>query len=69
MGTRLDGVQPQTRFFARAKPEVFEKMTTVLEQMDYTLSWSSPAQGVIEAYGHLLETEKFGSARQFQITV
>ncbi len=64
----LASAPSQTNYFARAKPAVFETLVTVLEDMDYTISRALPAQGVIEAYGHLLEGDAPGTSRQFYIS-
>ncbi|MCF3648606.1 hypothetical protein [Synoicihabitans lomoniglobus] len=68
-GLKLADTSPQRNYYARPQPQVFEAMVGVLGEMNYEISKSAPAQGVIEAYGRLLETEKFGNARQFLISV
>ncbi|WP_221030106.1 hypothetical protein [Actomonas aquatica] len=65
---QLPAVQSQSNFYARTKPVVFEALVDVLETMGYTISRAQPAQGVIEAYSHLLEGDDPGSSRQFFIS-
>lgn len=65
---QLPAVQPQSNYYARAKPLVFDTLVAVLEDMDYTISQALPAQGVIEAYGHVLEGDRPGDSSQFFIS-
>ena len=64
----MAAVEPQSRYFARDRAQVFESLVGVLESMHYTISRSASAQGIIEAYGKVLETNTFGESRQFLIS-
>ena len=46
---KLAAVEPQSRYFARDRAQVFESLVGVLESMNYTVSRAAPAQGIIEA--------------------
>ncbi len=65
---QLPAAHSQSNFYARSKPVVFEALVQVLEDMDYTISEALPAQGVIEAYGHLLQGDRPGDSSQYLIS-
>ncbi len=65
---QLPAAQSQTNYFGRGKAVVFETLVQVLEKMDYTIAEALPAQGVIEAYGRVLEGDRPGDSSQFLIS-
>lgn len=71
-GTTPDSVEwrvkPQSSYYAREQPEVFTELETVLTSLGYEITQRSPAAGVLEAQGRLLESRVRGAARQYFVT-
>jgi hypothetical protein len=65
MSGSLVNVPPQTRRFEAPQPQVYYAAQLALKRMDFVLTRTAQAQGIVEGRSHLRDTAVFGAARQF----
>lgn len=65
----LTNVPPQARQFDADERQVFFAAQLALKQMDFVLTRTAQAQGIVEGRSHLRDTAVFGAARQFSARV
>jgi hypothetical protein len=69
MRERFEPAQPQVQVFDAERPEVFEATLSAMRQLDFTVSRSRMAQGIIHAHSRLHSAGAFGKARQYTFEV
>lgn len=65
----LSNVQPQTRRFDADQKRVFFAAQRALKQMDFVLTRTAQAQGLVEGHSNLRDTAVFGAARQYSTRI
>ncbi len=65
----LTNVPPQTRQFDTDQKRVFFAAQLALKQMDFVLTRTAQAQGLVEGHSNLRDTAVFGAARQFSARI
>jgi len=69
MRERFEPAQPKVQVFVAERPAVFETALSAMRQLDFTVSRSRMAQGIIHAHSRLHGTGAFGKARQYTFEV
>lgn len=64
---RFATVPPKTKVFQASNSDTFSAAQQVLRQMDYTITRTAIAQGLVEAKSRVLPADSLGGARQFLI--
>lgn len=64
---RFATVPPKLKTFEASNTDVFHAAQYVLKQMDYTLTRTAIAQGIVNAKSRVLPADSLGGARQFTI--
>jgi hypothetical protein len=65
----LTKVPPQTRRFDADQKQVFFAAQLALKHMDFVLTRTAQAQGLVEGRSNLRDTAVFGAARQFSARI
>jgi hypothetical protein len=65
MSGSLANVPTQVRRFVVDQKQVFQAVQLALKQMDFVLTRTAQAQGIVEGHSNLRDTAVFGAARQF----
>lgn len=65
----LTNVPPQTRQFDADQKRVFFAAQLALKRMDFVLTRTAQAQGLVEGRSDLRDTAVFGAARQFSVRI
>ena len=65
----LTNVPPQTRRFDADQKRVFFAAQLALKHMDFVLTRTAQAQGLVEGRSNLRDTAVFGAARQFSARI
>jgi hypothetical protein len=65
MAERFDTVPPQTREYMADQKALFQAVQKALKRMDFALTRSALAQGIVEAKSSIRDTASFGAGRQF----
>lgn len=65
----LTNVPPQTRRFDADQKRVFFATQLALKRMDFVLTRTAQAQGLVEGRSNLRDTAVFGAARQFSARI
>ncbi len=65
MAERFDTVPPQTREYMADQKSIFQAVQKALKRMDFLVTRSALAQGIIEAKSSIRDTSTFGAGRQF----
>lgn len=69
MAERFDTRPPQTRDFPADQKTVFFAAQKALKRMDFVLTRSSQAQGLVNAQSSIRDTAVFGAGRQFILEI
>ena len=69
MAERFDPAPPQTRVIASDQKTVFYAAQKALKRMDFVLTKSAAAQGIINAQSSIRDTAVFGAGRQFTFEI
>ncbi len=64
---RFATVPPKLKTFEASNTDVFHAAQYVLKQMDYTLTRTAIAQGIVNAKSRVIPADSLGGARQFTI--
>ncbi|MBL9201565.1 MAG: hypothetical protein JNL39_13735 [Opitutaceae bacterium] len=64
---RFATVPPKLRTFDAGNTDIFHAAQYVLRQMDYTLTRTAIAQGIVNAKSRVIPADSLGGARQFTI--
>ncbi|MBL9190306.1 MAG: hypothetical protein JNK23_22685 [Opitutaceae bacterium] len=64
---RFATVLPQLKLFQASNSDVFHAAQHVLKQMDYTVTRTAIAQGIVHAKSRVMPADSLGGARQFVI--
>ncbi len=67
MSDRFATVPPKLKTFEAGNTDVFHAAQYVLKQMDYTLTRTAIAQGIVNAKSRVIPADSLGGARQFTI--
>ncbi|MDP3073244.1 MAG: hypothetical protein Q8N18_23330 [Opitutaceae bacterium] len=67
MSERFATVPPQLKLFQASNSDVFQAAQHVLKQMDYTLTRTAIAQGIVHAKSRVIPADSLGGTRQFMI--
>jgi outer membrane murein-binding lipoprotein Lpp len=65
MAERFDTVSPQTREYMADQKALFQAVQKALKRMDFAVTRSALAQGIVEAKSSIRDTASFGAGRQF----
>ena len=65
MAERFDTVPPQTREYPADQKEMVQAVQKALKRMDFVVTRSALAQGIVEAKSSIRDTATFGAGRQF----
>lgn len=65
MAERFDTVPPQTREYMADQKALFQAVQKALKRMDFAVTRSALAQGIVEAKSSIRDTASFGAGRQF----
>jgi len=65
MAERFDTVPPQTREYPADQKALFQAVQKALKRMDFVVTRSALAQGIVEAKSSIRDTATFGAGRQF----
>lgn len=65
MADRFDTVPPQTRDFAADQKTISQSVQKALKRMDFVVTRTALAQGIVEAKSSIRDTAVFGAGRQF----
>jgi hypothetical protein len=65
MAERFDTVPPQTREYTADQKALFQAVQKALKRMDFVVTRSALAQGIVEAKSSIRDTASFGAGRQF----
>ena len=65
----LTNVPPQTRRFEVEQKQVFYAAQLALKRMDFVLTRTALAQGVVEGHSNLRDTGVFGASRQYSARI
>lgn len=65
MAERFDTVPPQTREYPADQKAIFQAVSKALKRMDFVVTRSALAQGIVEAKSSIRDTATFGAGRQF----
>lgn len=66
---RFEPPQPQVRTFAVEPRTVFDAASHALKAIDFQISRSRPAEGVLRAYSRILPGDAFSDARQYTFDI
>ena len=69
MRDRFSAPQPKTQTFDADQRAVFEAAQTAMRRLDFQISRSGLAQGILNAHSHLQAGDSFGKARQYTLEV
>ncbi len=69
MTDRFSTVPPQTKTWAVDQKTVFYAAQKALKRMDFTITRSAAAQGIIDARSSIRDTAIFGAGRQFTFEI
>lgn len=69
MRERFAAPQPKVRTFEADQPVVFEAAKSALRQLDFQVSRSGMAQGILNGYSRLQAGDGFGKARQYVMEI
>ncbi len=65
MAERFDTVPPKTREYSTDQKAIFLAVQKALKRMDFVVTRSALAQGIVDAKSSIRDTANFGSGRQF----
>jgi len=66
---RFEPPQPQVRTYAAEPRAVFDAASHALKAIDFQISRSRPAQGVLQGYSRILPGDAFSDARQYTFDI
>lgn len=69
MAERFDTAPPQTRAIASDRKTVYNAAQKALKRMDFVLTRSAAAQGLVNARSSIRDTAVFGAGRQFTFEI
>lgn len=69
MADRFDTVAPQTKAFPADQKTVYYATQKALKRMDFVLTRSAQAQGIVNAQSSIRDTAVFGAGRQFTFEI
>lgn len=69
MAERFDPVAPQTKAFPADQKTVYYAAQKALKRMDFVLTRSAQAQGIVQARSSIRDTAVFGAGRQFTFEI
>jgi hypothetical protein len=69
MAERFDSVAPQTKAFPADQKTVYYATQKALKRMDFVLTRSAQAQGIVNAQSSIRDTAVFGAGRQFTFEI
>jgi hypothetical protein len=69
MAERFDTTPPQTRMIASDQKTVYYAAQKALKRMDFVLTRSAAAQGLVNAQSSIRDTAVFGAGRQFTFEI
>jgi hypothetical protein len=69
MRDRFQAPQAKVKVFAAERPVVFDAAREAMRQLDFQISRSGMAQGIINAHSRLQPAGSFGKARQYTMEV
>lgn len=69
MAERFDTVAPQTKAFPADQKTVYYATQKALKRMDFVLTRSAQAQGIVNAQSSIRDTAVFGAGRQFTFEI
>lgn len=69
MAERFDTTPPQTRTIASDQKSVYYATQKALKRMDFVLTRSAAAQGIVNAQSSIRDTAVFGAGRQFTFEI
>jgi hypothetical protein len=65
MAERFDPVPPKTREYSADQKTLFQAVQKALKKMDFVVTRSALAQGIVDAKSSIRDTANFGFGRQF----
>ena len=65
MADRFDTVPPQTRDFSADQKTISQSVQKALKRMDFVVTRTALAQGIVEAKSSIRDAAVFGAGRQF----
>jgi hypothetical protein len=65
MAERFDTVPPKTHEYTADQKALFQAVQKALKRMDFVVTRSALAQGIVEAKSSIRDTANFGMGRQF----
>jgi hypothetical protein len=66
---RLEPAQPQVRTYAASQPLIFSAAEKALRQIDFRVTRTRAAQGILNGLSHIESGESFGKGRQYAMNV
>ena len=69
MRDRFNAPQPKVQVFDADQRAVFEAAQSAMRRLDFQISRSGLAQGIINAHSRLQASDSFGKARQYTMEV
>ena len=69
LGERFQPAQPKVQVFEADRPAVFAAALDAMQELDFQVSRSGMAQGIINAHSRLQATGTFGKAHQYSMEV
>lgn len=69
LSARFEKVEPQTRWYSAEQKVVFAAAQTAMKTVDFKVTRSREAQGIVEGLGRVQPGTSFGDAKQHTIDV